>query len=197
MTETMPLYIAVATGGIPHCELIGKKRFDTVRARAKAGALAELESLLEFRELMDEWKTEGVLMQAYGEWADAMMIAKDTLRRKIANIRNYAADDLYRWIEQGAGFEHLETSNTLAELAHKTPKQLMNEAVDLGDGNGKVMTVDQLTSHALGEQKHEPALFRVNALLSRLGRFPSLLKWGTEKTDKYNQWLEAGREFFL
>ena len=181
----------------PHCELIGIKRFETLRARAKAGALAELESLLEFRELMDEWKVEGVLMQAYKEWSDAMMMASDTLRRKIANIRNYSADDLYKWFEAGVGFEHLETSNTLAELAKKTPKQLMNEAVDLGDENGKVMTVDQLTSHALGERKADPALFRVNVLFSRLGRFPTLLKWGEEKTGKYNQWVEAGREFFL
>ena len=181
----------------PHCELIGQKRYDTLRVRAKAGALAELESLLEFRELVDEWKAEGVLMQAYTEWSDAMMIARDTLRRKMSNVRNYAADDLYRWFEEGAGFEHLETANTLAELAKKTPKQLMNEAVDLGDQHGKVMTVDQLTSHALGERKAEPALFRVNTILSRLGRFPLLLKWGDEKTNKYNQWLEAGREFFL
>ena len=115
----------------------------------------------------------------------------------MSNVRNYAADDLYRWFEEGAGHEHLETANTLAELAKKTPKQLMNEAVDLGDQHGKVMTVDQLTSHALGERKAEPALFRVNTILSRLGRFPLLLKWGDEKTNKYNQWLEAGREFFL
>ena len=40
----------------PHCELIGQKRYDTLRVRAKAGALAELESRLEFRELVDEWK---------------------------------------------------------------------------------------------------------------------------------------------
>jgi len=192
MTQPAPVYSVQSS----HYELIGQKKFETVRARARAGALAELENLLEFRELMDEYKAEGVLMQAYAEWSDAMMIAKDSLRRKMATIRNYSADDLYNWTEAGAGQEHLETANTLAELAHKTPKQLMIEAVTLGDEVGKVMTVDQLTSHALGEKKHEPALFRVNTLLSRLGRFPALLKWGTEKTERYTSWLEAGREFF-
>jgi hypothetical protein len=125
-----------------------------------------------------------------------MMIARDSLRRKMATIRNYSADDLYNWIEAGAGQEHLETANTLAELAHKTPKQLMVEAVTLGDEHGKVMTVDQLTSHALGEQKREPALFKVNILFSRLGRFPTLLKWGAEKTERYTNWINAGMEFF-
>ena len=86
----------------PHCELIGQKRYDTLRVRAKAGALAELESLLEFRELVDEWKAEGVLMQAYTESADAMMITTYTLRRKRSKVRNDATDDLYRWFEEAA-----------------------------------------------------------------------------------------------
>lgn len=195
MTQSPAPY--AVSGGIPHCELIGRERFDLIQKRAKVGALGELESLLEFRELMDEWKAEGVLMQAYKEWADGMMIARDTLRRRIATIRNYSADDLCRWIEGGVGFEHMETANMLADVAKKTPKQLINEALDLGDENGKVMTVDQLTAHALGEQKRDPAFFRVNALLSRLGNFPMLLKWGQDKTDKYNKWLEAGKEFFV
>lgn len=194
MTQTADPY--AVSGGFPHCELIGRERFDRIQTRAKAGSLGELESLLEFRELMDEWKAEGVLMQAYKEWADGMMIARDTLRRRVATIRNYSADDLIRWIAGGVGFEHMETANMLADVAKKTPKQLINEALDLGDENGKVMTVDQLTAHALGEQKRDPVFFRVNNLLSRLGNFPMLLKWGQDKTDKYNKWLEAGKEFF-
>jgi len=181
---------------IPHSTLIPADRLEIVRTRSRTGALAELESLLWFRENMDDWKAEHALMQAYSEYAEAMSISKDTLRRKMSTIRNYTADDLVRWVESGVLFEHIETANTLAELAKKTPKQLLNEALNLGGEYGKVMTVDELTTFALGEQKREPALFRVNTLLSRLGKFPLLLKWPQEKTQKFNEWMDAGREFF-
>lgn len=177
--------------------LIPQKQLDIVRARAKSGALAELESLLWFRERVEEWKAEHVLMQAYADYSKAMMIAKDTLRAKLATIRNYSGEDLERWLEAGAGFLHLETANNLAEIAKKTPKQLMDEAVNLGGEHGDTMTVDELTTHALGEQKLHPVHFRVNALLLRLGKFPILLKWDDGKRKKFESWLEAGREFFV
>jgi len=180
----------------PQSSLLPEKVLLNVRTRAKAGASAELESLLWFRENVEDWKSEGVLMQAYKEYAGAMMIAPDSLRRKMATIRNYAPEDLERWIDEGVGFEHMETANTLAEMAKKTPKQLLDECISLGDGEGKVMTVDQLVAFALGEQKRDPALFRVNTLLSRLGRFPELLKWSSDKREKFTVWLDAGREFF-
>jgi len=180
----------------PHSTLIPEKRLNLARANARAGQLAELESLLWFRENVDDWKAEGALMQAYSEYAEAMMIAKDSLRRKMATIRNFPADKLVAWIDGGVGFEHMDTANTLAELAHKTPVQLIDEAIEKGGADGKPMTVDELTSFALGEQKREPAFFRVNALLSRLAKFPLLLKWDNGKSAKFTAWLDAGREFF-
>lgn len=176
--------------------LIPQKQLDIVHARAKSGAQAELESLLWFRERVEEWKAEKVLMQAYKDYSKAMMIAADTLRAKLATIRNHSGEDLERWLENGAGFLHLETANTLAEIAKKTPKQLMDEAVGFGNEHGDTMTVDELTIHALGERKLDPVFFRVNNVLSRLGKYPTLLKWGEEKKRKFETWLDAGREFF-
>lgn len=196
MSEVKPLYIA--TVGDPHSEgdLLPPARRNKTRTRAKLGALGTLESLLEFREDVDDWKAEGLLMQAYQEQASDMMIARDTLRRYIGTIRNYSADDLVRWVEAGAWMEHLETANTLAETAKKTPKQLMDEAVNLGDENGNTMTVEQLTTHALGEKPRKDTVFyRMNNLFSELGKFPLRLKWDTEKTGRFTKWLDAGREF--
>jgi hypothetical protein len=186
------------TGGIPHSEgdLLPLARREKTRTRARLGAIGELQSLLEFREDMDDWKAEGKLMQAYAEYAEDMMIARDSLRRKITIIRNYSSDDLERWIESGVGFEHMETANSLAEIAKKTPKKLLDECIDMGDETGKVLTVEKLMTLALGEQKRDPALFRVNGLLSRLARFPDLLRWGNEKREKFSKWLDDGREFF-
>ncbi len=194
--EVTPLYIA--SGGNPHSEggLLPEKRREKTRTRAKLGALGMLESLLEFREDIDDWKAENRLMQAYQEQASDMMVARDTLRRYVATIRNYSADDLVRWIENGAGFEHMETANTYAEIAKKTPKKLMDECIEYGDENGRVMTVDQLITHALGEQpRKDPVLYKMNNLFSQLGKFPHLLKWGVEKTSRFTLWLDAGREF--
>jgi hypothetical protein len=185
-------------GVAPHFEgdLLPPARRKKTRARALSGALGQLESLLEFREDMDDWKAEGRLMQAYQEHAEDMMIARDTLRRYVGTIRNYSADDLVRWVEAGAWMEHIEVANTLAEIAKKTPKQLMEECVNLGDETGKTMTVEKLTAHALGEQpRKDPVFYRLNNLFSQLGKFPTLLKWDTEKTGRFTKWLDAGREF--
>lgn len=188
-----------AIGELPHSEgdLLPKERREKTRTRARLGALGELESLLEFRTDMDDWKAEGRLMQAYAEQAEDMSIAKDTLRRKMATIRAYSADSLTYWIENGVSFEHMDMANVLQDKARKPAKRLLDECITLGSAHGKVMTVDELTSFALGEKKFEPAVFRATALLSRLGKFPELLKWGIEKAERYTVWLDAGREFFL
>jgi len=177
--------------------MLPTEQVEIVRARAQSGAFAELESLLWFRENEDDWREEKTLMRAYKEYSEAMMISADTLRRKMAIIRNYPAEKLVHWIANGVGFDSMERANELAQIAKKTPMQLLDEAVELGNENGKPMTTDELTSHALGEVKRDPALFRINALLSRLGRFPDLLKWDNGKRENFTKWLEAGREFFL
>ena len=176
--------------------MLPTQQLELVRSRAQTGTFAELESLLWFRENVDDWRRERVLMQAYQEYSEAMLISSDTLRRKMACVRAYPPEKLVMWISKGIGFDHIETANTLAELAKKEPAQLLDEAVELGNQHGKTMTVDELTIFALGEQKREPALFRVNTLLSRLGRFPELLKWDGDKRAKFTLWLDAGREFF-
>ena len=60
-------------------ELIPAARREETRQRAKLGALGELESLLEFREDMDDWKAEGRLMQAYAEQAADMIASANNI----------------------------------------------------------------------------------------------------------------------
>ena len=164
--------------------------------RARRGALSKLRSLLEFRDMMDDFRAENVLMQAYAEAAIIMVCSADTLRADIANIREYSEADLVRWIENKVSFDHMEKANSLAELAHKTPMQLLNECIDPGNAVGDTMTVRELQSFALGEQKIHPAVYRWNVVLGRLRNFPTQLQWDDEKTGRYEAWLETGREFF-
>jgi len=168
----------------------------TVRTRAQAGASAELESLLYFREnFLGELK-HGQLMQAQAQYAKAMMISAATLRRKLWQIKAYSPDDLYRWLDAGISFEHLETASQYADVAHKTPKRLLDECISLGDAAGKIMTVENLTSHAVGEREDRPEAYQAINLISRLLNIPQKMKWDDEKLSRWNDWIKLGKEFF-
>lgn len=179
--------------------LIPAETLRTWKQRSYRSALLKLTSLLELRPLIEDAKAEGqrVLMQMYSEAADAMMVHPDTVRADLAIIRNYSPDKLMYWLSNRVSFAHIETANQYAEIAKKTPAQLLDEAIQLGDETGETMTVSKLIAFALGEKKHEPATFRANALFSRLGKFPNLFGWAQDKTEKFNQWLDYGRKEFL
>ena len=164
--------------------------------RARRGALSKLASLLEFRELMADFRAENVLMEAYAEASVAMCCSAETLRGDMGIIREYSRDDLVYWLSNGVLFDHIEKANQLAELAHKFPAQLLNECIDPGNAVGDTMTVKELQAFALGERKIHPAVYRFNILFSRLLKFPSELNWSDEKTGRYESWLEVGKEFF-
>jgi hypothetical protein len=164
--------------------------------RARRGALSKLRSLLEFRDMVEDFRAENVLMQAYSEAAVIMVCSADTLRGDMANIRDYSEADLVRWITNKVSFDHMEKAHELAELAHKTPMQLLNECIDPGNAVGDTMTVRELQSFALGEQKIHPAVYRWNVIFPRLCNFPTQLQWNDEKSRRWQLWIDEGKEFF-
>ena len=180
--------------------LIPTKFRERTRTRSRRGALSKLKSLLEFRDLVkaEGYREEGVLMQAYKEQAEDMMISPETLRDDMGKIREYPAEKLVYWISNGVSFDHMEKAGRVAELANLTPAALMDEAVTIGNADGKTMTVDEMVSHALGvvETPKRNGIYHFIPLLERLGKFPTRFKWDSEKTERYNGWLDAGKEFF-
>jgi hypothetical protein len=176
--------------------LIPGEMLDKWRGRARASDLLKLKNLIEFRTLKEEFKIEGVLMQAYKEAAEAMMLAPETLRDLIGKIRNYPEARLISWIENGISFDHLEKANTLAELAHKTPAQLLDEAVEFGNGTGAPMTVRELTSHAMSEVPSalKAITYRRVSIYQQLSRFPTD-GWSEEKQARFIKWRDEGKEF--
>lgn len=179
--------------------LIPAATLETWRGRAYKSAMLKLANLLELRPMIEDAKAEGhrVLMQMYAEAADAFMVHPDTVRADLATIRRYSPEKLAYWITNGVSFAHIEMANVLAEGANKTPMQLLDEAVTLGDENGKPMTVNKLIAFAKGEQAGSSDIVRVNFLLGRLGKFPNILKWADEKTARFNVWLDQGRKEFF
>jgi hypothetical protein len=164
--------------------------------RARRGALNKLVNLLEFRAMIAEFREEGVLMEAYTEAAAAMLCSDFTLRRNIGVIREYTKNDLVRWIRNGVSFDHFEKAAELAELAKKTPLQLLNECIDPGNATGDTMTVKELQSFALGEQVIHPAVYRFNVLYTRLCNLHNGLRWPEEKIERYEALLNELKGFF-
>jgi hypothetical protein len=176
--------------------LIPAETLSRWRTRARRGALMKLKSLLEFRELVDEFRAEAVLMQAYKEASESMLIAVDTLRDDMYKIRDYPADRLVYWLENGVSFDHLERAARLSDVAHKPPAQLLDEAIELGNETGQTMTAAELTSHAMSEVEKPMKLivYRRTVIYNRLGKFPTT-GFDDAKLARFNDWREAGREF--
>jgi hypothetical protein len=167
------------------------------RTRARRSSLAKLRSLLEFRELVPEFKAEGVLMQAYGEAAENMLMASETLRDYMGRIREYPAEKLTHWLSGGLSFDHLATANRLAEAAHKTPEQLLDEALDPGNANGGPMTVDELATFATGELPHSDRArtYRIVLMFDKLQKAIYQVSWDASKQTRFTDWWSAGEEF--
>lgn len=179
--------------------LIPAATLEAWRGRAYKSAMLKLVNLLELRPMIEDAKVEGnrVLMQMYSEAADAFMVHPDTVRADLATIRRYSPDKLSYWIKNGVGFSHIEIANVLAEGANKTPMQLLDEAVQLGDENGKPMTVNKLIAFAKGEKQFDPIMSRVAVILGRMGKFPTMFSWAEDKTARFNEWLDHGRKEFF
>jgi len=180
---------------VAQIDVISEDILKTVRIRAVASAHAEMENLLLWRELSTEF-AYGKKERAEEQYSAAMMISPATLRRKMWQIRSYTPDDLYRWTDAGISFEHFERAAEYAQIAKKTPKQLLDECITLGDENGNTMTVNNMISHALGERTPRPAMFSINNLFSRFSSLPQVAKFEPAKRSRFDAWIEAGREFF-
>ena len=168
----------------------------TWTARARRNAHSKMQSLVEFRTLLYDAKAEGYppIMELYAEAAKAMECAVDTLRRDVAAIREYSAPVLSIWIVNGISFDHIETANSLAEIAHKAPADLLNEAIDPGNATGETMTVRELQAYALGERPMPAPMYWVNKVLSSLGNFPTRFGLSEEKANRLHELIEEIRE---
>lgn len=165
---------------------------------ARKSDLLKLENLVEFREFLSEIRGDGTIMMAYRDASEAMSMAPETLRDYMGKIREYPVEKLQLWLVKGVSWDHFEKANSVAEIAHVTPAQLLDEAVDPGNAEGKTMTVREMLSHALGGREKPGGAGRYHWLpvYERLGKFPSRLGWEPDKTCRFQKWLADGSEFF-
>ena len=159
------------------------------KVRSRKRTKDKLDCLLEFRDQKDEygddWKAEGVTMVVYVEAAEAQGYSVDSFRQNLAVIREYAANDLCLWVDRGITFDHIETANSIAELARRKPIEIIEATYELGNETGKLMTVEQMTSWALGEREMPKGHILFSQLFERLGKFPNGLEWSDEKMEAW------------
>lgn len=162
------------------------------KKRSEAADFLILENLIEFREFYDELKNEHALMQAYAEAAQANRMSAATFRDKFGLVKRFGDDDLRRWFEMGLSFDHLDKAPGLAEISHRTPAEVLDFAAE------ERMTVEQMINWICEEQgkQRAPLLFHFDSLFRKLWKFPALGQWDTDKTERWKQWLEQGKEFF-
>lgn len=144
-----------------------------------------LENLIEFLEFYDELN-HGDKLKAYKEAAKANRMAGETFRGKFGLVLRFRDCDLREWFKQGISFDHLAHAPSLAEVIKLTPAALIEKAIDPGSANGDTMTVDEMIEFALGgsDKKTSPK-WHVEQAFSKLLKLPSLLKWDSEKAQRF------------
>ena len=166
-------------------------------SHTKKRNLSKMCDLIDLRDFLQENGHNGTpIGLIYKEAATAMSYSKNTLERNIRIIRSYPSEKLYEWIKAGLSFDHIEASNFYQDET-KPAAWLLDKAIDLGNAEGNVMTVDELIIFANSEKRYTPVFIRAKNMWIRLvelmGKSPI---WEPEKLSRFEIWRNAGKEFF-
>lgn len=160
------------------------KRWNKIADEASRNYLA---IFIEFR----EWDAElqhGEKMQAYREAAAAVMMSESTFRDKFGLVKRFQDDDLIRWFRRGISFDHLDKAPSLAEACKRTPSDLLEAAISIGNESGETMTVEEMTAFALAETDQPKASvnYHIESLVtSNLRKLRNLFKWDDDKAERF------------
>ena len=189
-------YMTTAPALIP--SELGKR----LQIRARKSTLLKLENLLDLRNFIEENEARilsGGWMNFYREAANWMDYAANTVRDDLSTIRSYSEIDLRKWIEGGLSFDHIATANTIQEESPYDAAFILNASMFYGNGEGKRMTVEEMTAFALGENPKRPPYYNaVKKLTGLIAELPHKLGWNDEKAKRFETRVqELIKEFFL
>ena len=166
--------------------------------------LSRLKNLLVLRDWLDDndimLRDENIRMKVFSEAADAFRCEARTLYRILTSqLREYPEEELQKWIGGGLGMQHLEVSARVAQYKSMTPESLLDFAMT-GNVYGGAMTVDEMSTFALGEVQRNPATDYVRAWMERftgLGeRWGLKLGWDAEKQKRWTMRVSELRSEF-
>jgi hypothetical protein len=172
-----------------------------LQSRARKATALKLENYIELRDFIAENKDKISAvgwMEFYKEAGDSMDLSAETVRKNLTIIRNYPDEKLREWVKFGLSFDHIENANWLQNVkeCQYTAEALLDAAAYMGNGEGRRMTVEEMTTFALGEKVKPSVKGMVSSLFDRLVNFPNRLNWDTEKSTRFSNWLLEGKEFF-
>jgi hypothetical protein len=168
------------------------------RKRSLLDAHHLIKSLYELLEIMSDFPARDPRRgMAIKEFAECYGKAEATVRDYLEKIKPYTYVFMVNAIHAGFTFDHFEKAQMYASAKQMTPPELITACLDMGNGEGKIMTVDEMTSFALGEKDTTGADSRnFRKWYDKLVQLPTAYKWDAEKKLRYLDWLKIGWEFF-
>ena len=149
---------------------------DYIRAqwqvRTRTANKAVLDNLIEFKEFYDEYKHNGMLIQAYREGAEDNGMSVKHFQERVLLVIRFPDDKLYYWFRHGISFNHLEKA---VSLDPDNPAGWIDKCVN---EYGRPETVDSMIATVLAERPDAERQAQINNLVSLVCR-------------KFRHWLGA------
>lgn len=160
-----------------------------LRTNARQSKLLKMENflkLLDFiEENMDKIEAQG-WENFYEEAGDWMDYSAASIDKNLDILRPHTPENIRRWLKGGLGFDHIEKANAWQGFCQMDAAQILDGALDFGNGNGKRMTVLEMKAFALGERTPLPPTYNfVNTLSKWMVSMPRRLGWGKEKAEAF------------
>lgn len=178
--------------------MISEEMLNRWQRNAIAGNAALLDNLLEFKdEFEGEVVRHGDKMQLYEEASAANCLSDSRFRQLYYLVLRYTEkgdNDIAYWLTKGLGWEHLDEAPSLADQTGRTAKELLDEAIEIGGKNGRVMSVKEMRNFALGETQKKKVKNGyhiekfVNVLVKNCIKF---LGWTDEKVTGFENDIRA------
>jgi hypothetical protein len=147
----------------------------------------KIKCICEARDVIKKNKGEATVGQLQKEIADAFGCPQTTLRDYLSIVRDFDMEVLYHYLERGLSMHHFELAG---QYRPQSPQSLLDDAINLGNEIGRVMTCKEMVQFALGEKPQTKPMFHLNNLLSRFPKFVNRLP-----LDKQDKARELCREF--
>lgn len=166
-----------------------------LRDHAMSRNETKIEDYIELRDFIfeneDDIKAYGI-QRFYEDVAKEMICSWHTVDKNLDIIGNFPDAKLRYWIKNKLGFNHMETAKELGKDSTFHPDQILDAAVQLGNGNGDAMTVDEMTAFVLGGEVRKPKSFSfVKTLSTWLRTIPlAFTEWEASKVSRVTAKIE-------
>lgn len=188
MTITAPQVIFTAP-------LIPADFGEKLQGLARKATKAKLQLLLEIRDFAEE-NYEKIEVTGWQNFYKEVSLWTNyswhSIDKGLDTIRSYETKKLHYWTDNGLSFDHIENANWAQNQCTMYGDQILDAAIELGNENGKVMTVDEMLTFALGGNIQKPEVYPlVNTLSKWLTKIPlKFPHWEPSKVSRVKELIQ-------